>query len=1028
MKMPPQKNHKAPLFPAGAHPPTPTKEQQLRRLYFQKDLEFRELREQELRDNILKDYVPLNEPKLFAEQIKGQNHPHQNRHSNSFTREGGGVGANTRHTTGGTQTFGLRPEDLQAWFVDDEGVAAAEVGTREQDNHDVFSPDERVVARRPPAAREPQVRMNNGLQQEQPHGEDLGRGPLLDFGTASATSRVFSPTPYKFGKEDGPADGDPFDVGRFSSLNIDGEMQQTNPGEGGRYSNNVNGKQDADDHDSEEPSFFLHGKSLLKSAMDDSSVLLERPGGGDQVVGNGILTQHPKVDAGGSLFPPHDFHDGGAGQPIPTGTAPGAGFTTQEQHGRGQLLPQYLQDSGALFSQNGILSHVPPAQNNGLQQRLLFQDGGSVSSSTMRKTRADRLRARNRDFSSRTAGVGTIDEEVLLDEGLMKQHQEDEQDGTKRHLEADQTARQSPFKANNAQQLPGTSRSASSSPQRGENPPRHPLRSPEQEREKRRREELNLARCRQMLGFENLCVMVETRAVEQNIKAATLPFSSAAADPNVGNNSGPSSTSGTSCTSDRAQQERAKQREISRIAQEAQSYHQQLLAESDRVFRQAMAEIQAIEKQEMERKRLEKAERERVEKMELDRQRQVREEEERKRRELIEQQKQLELQQQAAAQAEQDRLEKARAAAAEEEKRQVEAEKIAAQQKEEQERMKMKEQQEQLQQANAAQLAQQQQQASSTAAPGTTSKSATTGSSSPGSTTTAFLQQLAQQAKQQEKSLEEFNTSKEKDIRQRRVNLKKAINTKIGQVSHQAPTTVACQKALKELIELSRSSENPTFTEYTRWRISDALCEQWSNIPPAESRLAWPFCYVIVFLIRKLPKHEFRDSFLGMIHHRCPLSIPDLTVADKQAAEEGEGEQEFFNRQTNLLRFYLGSLVLAKDANRLWEYVAALLNSRIPADSSCRFVPFALFCFLEMAGMFMRQRFGHSFLKITQYIRSTWIPHCKEILGQGRDPAPITAKLTVITSWIDGLLKGEDKTPDGMQLQAHGESEIRNDI
>lgn len=63
------------------------------------------------------------------------------------------------------------------------------------------------------------------------------------------------------------------------------------------------------------------------------------------------------------------------------------------------------------------------------------------------------------------------------------------------------------------------------------------------------------------------------------------------------------------------------------------------------------------------------------------------------------------------------------------------------------------------------------------------------------------------------------------------------------------------------------------------WRICDTLCEQWSNIPPAEARLAWPFCYIMVFLVKKLPKPEFRDVFLGLVHARCPISVPELGLS-----------------------------------------------------------------------------------------------------------------------------------------------------
>lgn len=65
----------------------------------------------------------------------------------------------------------------------------------------------------------------------------------------------------------------------------------------------------------------------------------------------------------------------------------------------------------------------------------------------------------------------------------------------------------------------------------------------------------------------------------------------------------------------------------------------------------------------------------------------------------------------------------------------------------------------------------------------------------------------------------------------------------------------------------------------------------------------------------------------------------------------------------------------------------------------------------------------------SRYIRRVWAPRCREQAAEsGKQDAAVLAKLTVIGSWVESFQNGEDKTPEGMQLQAEGETEIRGDI
>lgn len=97
------------------------------------------------------------------------------------------------------------------------------------------------------------------------------------------------------------------------------------------------------------------------------------------------------------------------------------------------------------------------------------------------------------------------------------------------------------------------------------------------------------------------------------------------------------------------------------------------------------------------------------------------------------------------------------------------------------------------------------------------------------------------------------------------------------------------------------------------------------------------------------------------------LSVSMPSVPWHKGREDGESDTDFVNRQTNLLRFYLGLLVLAQDAERIWTWAVAVLNAASGNERVNRIAVFAVHTFMEMAGFFMAKRFGKEFGKLLTY-------------------------------------------------------------
>ncbi|CAD7933634.1 unnamed protein product [Amoebophrya sp. A25] len=556
---------------------------------------------------------------------------------------------------------------------------------------------------------------------------------------------------------------------------------------------------------------------------------------------------------------------------------------------------------------------------------------------------------------------------------------------------------------------------------------------------------------RQLIGFEKLRNLVEERArhVKRKTAAAVtlegalfLNAHSKAMNGLTSSSSSPScSRGGTSSGTRRS----AVDVFYSNLEKEAAQYGKAAQCETERVFQEAFAEIAKIQQKEaaiqQEDARRREAERRRKEALEL--------EEEARRKKEAEEERQRQ-REQAARQEEEER------ARAEQEQR-IRQEKQAA----EEQRAK-----DQGAKSDAPPAVVPQESTSSiVAAPSAAAPAASTVVTAPvlppseslvlapGASTAAVVggsviapneqdghmlnpATLAEKAALLEEKLEPYSRSKEPLIKQKRLQLKKAVTSQIGKVSRQAPTTIACQDAMKQLLDQAEQPEaaqaDPLFAEFVKYKIADGLCEQWSNIPARDCAAVWPFCYVMHRLcrIKKFRKPGgFRDVLLGMLHHRCPYTIP-ATEASVQSRNNGQEEEEaesaFFHRQTNLLRFYLGTLVLANDAGRLWTWVVTLLNH----PPTGRFAPFALFIFLEVAGAFAMKRFGDQFTQkiYRDYIPRTFLPACTERLTVVGDKAEVTTKVAVIKTWLEACNKGEDMTPEGIVLQAHGESDIRDDI
>jgi len=350
---------------------------------------------------------------------------------------------------------------------------------------------------------------------------------------------------------------------------------------------------------------------------------------------------------------------------------------------------------------------------------------------------------------------------------------------------------------------------------------------------------------------------------------------------------------------------------VQSLAQESKSVQMRYVQEAECEFQAALREVRKIrEAEEAERRRKEAEER------------RIREEAERRERERL---AKLDAERRAKEEAERAKLaeaERKRLEAEEKMRREQEAVLLAEQAKLQAEQQKL--QAEQQAAANATPIA----------APANDPSSSSTAQPPPAPAPAApapavdlsnYQNMMIEKASMRKtgldeliKSMEPWTSSREPAIRQLRLSTKKAVNTKVGQISAQYAQIRTAQMGLLENLQqcekLMAEGHGPEVLNWCRMRIGDSLVDQALNVRAGETgRLAWPYGYVAAFMFKKHP--DLRDLFYGYIYRECVYAIPHFPpfLADikefrkSRNQDDDEPDDSFTIRMIGYLRIFFRS-------------------------------------------------------------------------------------------------------------------------
>lgn len=282
--------------------------------------------------------------------------------------------------------------------------------------------------------------------------------------------------------------------------------------------------------------------------------------------------------------------------------------------------------------------------------------------------------------------------------------------------------------------------------------------------------------------------------------------------------------------------------------------------------------------------------------------------------------------------------------------------------------------------------------------------------------------------KQVEDQLEPFK----KDAQQKdyRLQVKKAINTRVGQISATWSRIQECTLSLLSLLDQYSKDAVPGRKDFAELTMALRLVDDAEVGIRAQPRAAWPVAEVACRVFDSFP--IIQDLFTGLMFRSCPYLQPDYSgskVGRKTLAasqRDGEAFTEFADRMVSYHRLWLAILVTQEDLGSIWHWFARTLNEP-PCPISAPMVHAAL----DASGADAQKRFGKQFVKLVAYIDKEYMADLEKLQLQtkGEEADRLRASHSRLRRWLDAFKhSGRASPPEGRYVEAREESELNPNI
>eukprot|EP00397_Hematodinium_sp_SG-2012_P007377 GEMP01007422.1.p1 GENE.GEMP01007422.1~~GEMP01007422.1.p1 ORF type:complete len:548 (+),score=161.27 GEMP01007422.1:109-1752(+) len=262
-----------------------------------------------------------------------------------------------------------------------------------------------------------------------------------------------------------------------------------------------------------------------------------------------------------------------------------------------------------------------------------------------------------------------------------------------------------------------------------------------------------------------------------------------------------------------------------------------------------------------------------------------------------------------------------------------------------------------------------------------------------------------------------------------RLQMQKALNIRIGQISAQRRTIETAVYEISLLFTQLQSGSNPELLACAEWKCADLLADSSLNIQAkSDAQDSWPVSHVCARLFAKYP--SVYDLFRGIMYKSCRYLVPHYAEYCADAAQyclsrgqkDGEDEEAFLKRMVGYMRLWFGIMVLRQDFTKLWQWWTRILNQKARRET-----PSLIVVALEISGESMQQRFGRQWKKLVGCIQHQFLPSAGEL--QKKQPALISAVIPRVEKWVADYNAGRRcPPPPGKDIQAVEESALRSDV
>ncbi|CAE8650501.1 unnamed protein product [Polarella glacialis] len=263
-----------------------------------------------------------------------------------------------------------------------------------------------------------------------------------------------------------------------------------------------------------------------------------------------------------------------------------------------------------------------------------------------------------------------------------------------------------------------------------------------------------------------------------------------------------------------------------------------------------------------------------------------------------------------------------------------------------------------------------------------------------------------------------------------RLQAKKAMNTKVGQISATWSRIQECTSGLCSLLEQYAQDQNPLRMRFAEHAMASRLVDDAEVGIRSQPRAAWPVAEVTCRIFERFP--AIQELFTGLMCLACPYLKPDFSGSQvgrqglASCQRGGEAFTDFAGRMVSYHRLWLAVVVTQGDLGTVWHWFARTLN-----EPPCPMTAPMVHAALDAVGADAQARYGTQFVKLVAYIEREYMADVDQLQKRtkGEEADRLRASQSRLRRWLDDFRNtGRAPAPEGRYVEAREEAELNPNI